>query len=112
MYRDGDVLAVYQLASPFKSLAGCANACLLDWKMELTNETQTLANTVAWSPSSDDIKPKRECEYFNFNIDDGTCTLISAQTSTQLTSSDRYWSGNLLCADLGDIQDWAEQVVA
>jgi hypothetical protein len=112
MYRDGDVLAVYQLRSPFTSLAGCANACLLDWKMESSNETVVLASSVAWSPSSDDIVPKRECEYFNFNIDNGKCTLISGQTSAQLTSSDRYWSGNLLCADLDNIQDWAEQVVA
>lgn len=113
MYRDGDVLAVYQLDDKYKSLAGCANACLLDWrKSSLTNQTQVTKSEIEWNPSTTDIDPIRECEYFNFNIDNGKCTLISAQTSTQLTSSDNYWSGKLLCADIDDIQDWAEQVVA
>ncbi len=113
MYRDGDVLAVYQLDDRYKSLAGCANACLLDWTMsDKTNQTITVKARTDWNPSTTDIVPTRECEYFNFNIDNGKCTLISGQTSTQLTSSDNYWSGKLICTDLENIQDWAEQVVA
>ncbi|WPT12212.1 hypothetical protein PSENEW3n2_00003870 [Picochlorum sp. SENEW3] len=117
MYRDGDVLAVYELSAPYQSLAGCANACLLDWRMDSSdNQTQTTpaydATDSPWSPSTTAIEPIRECEYFNFNIDTGKCTLISGQTSTQLTSSDNYWSGKLICTDLDNIQDWAEQVVA
>ncbi|WPT12211.1 hypothetical protein PSENEW3n2_00003869 [Picochlorum sp. SENEW3] len=113
MYRDGDVLEVYELRDRYRSLAGCANACLLDWAMnKKLNQTKAITEGTDWNPSKTEIDPIRECEYFNFNIDTGKCTLISGQTSTQLTSSDNYWSGKLICADLDNIQDWAEQVVA
>jgi hypothetical protein len=113
MYRDGEVLAVYELAAGFKSLAGCANACLLDWRIDSTSkQSETTPTTDIWNPSSTAITPFRECEAFNFNIDTGKCTLLSGQTSLKLTRSDNYWSGSLICSDLTDIQDWATQVVA
>ena len=118
MYRDGDVLAVYQLQNEHQSLAGCADACLLDWKVGTDNQANgtVTATTDTWAPVNT-TEVFRECEAFNFNINTGKCTLISGQTYAQLTSSDNYWSGKLVCDDLpgsgvNATQDWAEQVVA
>lgn len=111
MYRDGDVLAVYDLQDRQKSLAGCANACLLDWRVDNNQTNITIATDAWWNPT-DISEPFRECEAFNFNIDTGKCTILSGQTYAGLTSSDNFWSGKLVCDDLTSIQDWAEQVVS
>eukprot|EP00889_Picochlorum_renovo_P007991 jgi/Picre1/35021/NNA_002486.t1 len=119
MYRDGDVLAVYELEVGHQSLAGCADACLLDWR---TSGNQTIGTDVEGDDATDDpwgsvniTTPFRECEAFNFNINNGKCTILSGQSYLQLTSSDNYWSGKLVCDDLDTtdpIQDLAEQIVA
>jgi hypothetical protein len=117
MFRDGDILAVYTLASGYKSLAGCANACLLDWRIDATtleskNTTAYDSLTMNWSPSTSTIAPFRECEAFNFNPKTGKCTILSGRSYLQLTRSDNYYSGKVVCADPADIDNWAEQVVA
>lgn len=112
MYRDADILAVYTLKNDRRSLAGCADACLLDWRSGNNQTNGTDADTSEnWAPVNI-TEPYRECEAFNFNIDTGICYILSGQTYAQLTSSDNFWSGKLVCDDLTTVDDWAGQVVA
>ena len=117
MYRDGDIIAVLTLRDAEKNLAACANACLLDWRLDDDGEPHDTPkydgslNTI--NPSSTHgITATRECEAFNFNVDTGACYLISGQTSSQLTRSDNFWSGKIVCQDISSVDDWAAQVVA
>lgn len=114
MYRDGEIIAIYTLNRPgFKSLAGCANACLLDWAVDTDGQAATVDCTYfATCPmNTGTIQATRECEAFNFNIDTGECYLLSGQTSSRLTRSDNFWSGTIVCGDMTTVDDWANDVV-
>ena len=117
MYRDGDIIAVHILDEKNKNLAACANACLLDWRLDDDGEPHdTLKSDGSLNTKNPSSSPKiiatRECEAFNFNVDTGACYLISGQTSSQLTRSDNFWSGKVVCQDITNVDDWALQVVA
>eukprot|EP00889_Picochlorum_renovo_P008499 jgi/Picre1/35529/NNA_002990.t1 len=86
MYRDGDIIAVYKLDRPgHGSLAGCADACLLNWR--LTNDMSQALDT--------------DC-----SLDENT------ERSLKLTGSSNFWSGKLMCEDMNNIHDWAESIVS
>jgi len=118
MYRDGEIIAIYQLdaTTGWSSLAGCANACLLDWRVDAVNQASDTdcSDTTVTCPTglSTNITATRQCENFMFNIDTGVCYLLSAESYSRFTSSDNFWSGHLVCADITSIDDWAQGVVA
>ena len=112
MYRDGEIIQTLTLPPVARSLAGCASACLLDWRVDTDTTNQTVStiiyddNTPAFT-----VSPTRECEAFNFNSDTGVCYLLSGQTYLRLTRSDKFWSGSVICKDINSVQDWATGVV-
>ncbi len=118
MYRDGDVIAVYKLDRPgHSSLAGCADACLLNWR--LTDDTRQALDTDCslqtnshCPMTSGVIVADRKCEAFMFNRQTSVCTLLSAEQSMTLTQSSNFWSGKLVCEDMTSVDDWAEGVVS
>ena len=118
MYRDGDVIAVYKLDRPgHGSLAGCANACLLNWR--LTDDSRqaldtdcSLAENSHCPMTSGVIVADRKCEAFMFNRQTSVCTLLSASQSLMTTQSSNFWSGKLICEDMTSVDDWAEGVVS
>eukprot|EP00889_Picochlorum_renovo_P006866 jgi/Picre1/33896/NNA_001375.t1 len=58
------------------------------------------------------IVADRKCEAFMFNRLTGVCTLLSGEGSMRLISSSKFWSGKLICDDIGSVDDWAEGVVS
>eukprot|EP00889_Picochlorum_renovo_P002052 jgi/Picre1/29082/NNA_004475.t1 len=114
MYRDGDIIAVYTLDRPgHGSLAGCADACLLNWRLT-DDETQALdtdcsANGNSHCPMTTGlIVADRKCEAFMFNRLTGVCSLLSGEGSMRLTGSSNFWSGKLICDDMSSVDDWAQ----
>lgn len=116
MYRDGDIIAVYTLDRPgHGSLAGCADACLLNWRMtaDTTQALDTDCSVESHCPmASGTLVADRKCEAFMFNRQTGVCTLLSAERSMRLTRSSNFWSGKLICEDVSSVDDWAEGVVS
>ena len=117
MYRDGDVIAVYKLDRPgHSSLAGCADACLLNWRLRddiVKLDTVCSLQTNSHCPmTSGVIVADRKCEAFMFNRQTSVCTLLSAEQSMTLTQSSNFWSGKLVCEDMTSVDDWAEGVVS
>eukprot|EP00204_Picochlorum_oklahomense_P003379 CAMPEP_0118806976 /NCGR_PEP_ID=MMETSP1161-20130426/33861_1 /TAXON_ID=249345 /ORGANISM="Picochlorum oklahomensis, Strain CCMP2329" /LENGTH=120 /DNA_ID=CAMNT_0006736261 /DNA_START=73 /DNA_END=432 /DNA_ORIENTATION=+ len=118
MYRDGDIIAVYKLDRPgHGSLAGCADACLLNWR--LTDDTRQALDTDCsleinshCPMTSGILVADRKCEAFMFNRLTSVCTLLSARQSLRLTRSSNFWSGKLICEDMSSVDDWAEGVVS
>ncbi|WPT11885.1 hypothetical protein PSENEW3n2_00005385 [Picochlorum sp. SENEW3] len=118
MYRDGDVIAIYKLDRPgHGSLAGCADACLLNWR--LTDDTSQALDTDCslqtnshCPMTSGVIVADRKCEAFMFNRQTSVCTLLSAEQSMTLTRSSNFWSGKVVCEDMTSVDDWAEGVVS
>ena len=111
MYRDGEIIQTLTLPPVARSLAGCASACLLDWRVDTSNGNQTVSTTIDDSNVSFTVNPVRECEAFNFNSATGVCYLLSGQTYLRLTRSDKFWSGSVICKDIQSVQDWATGVV-
>eukprot|EP00889_Picochlorum_renovo_P006938 jgi/Picre1/33968/NNA_001445.t1 len=116
MYRDGDIIAVYKLNRPgHSSLAGCADACLLNWRLT-DDESQALDTDCSVSDhcpmTSGILVADRKCEAFMFNRITGVCTLLSAKESLKLTRSSNFWSGKLICEDMSSLDDWAQGVVS
>lgn len=116
MYRDGDIIAVYTLDRPgHGSLAGCADACLLNWRMtaDTTQALDTDCSVESHCPMASGILvADRKCEAFMFNRQTGVCTLLSAERSMRLTRSSNFWSGKVICEDMSSVDDWAEGVVS
>jgi hypothetical protein len=118
MYRDGDIIAVYKLDRPgHGSLAGCADACLLNWR--LTNDMSQALDTDCsldenshCPMTSGILVADRKCQAFMFNRITSVCTLLSADRSLKLTGSSNFWSGKLMCEDINNIHDWAESIVS
>eukprot|EP00889_Picochlorum_renovo_P007977 jgi/Picre1/35007/NNA_002472.t1 len=101
MYRDGDIIATYKLDRPgHGSLAGCADACLLNWRLT-SDTTQALdtdcsLNENSHCPMTSGILvADRKCQAFMFNRITSVCTLLSAERSLKLTQSSKHWSGKL-----------------
>ena len=111
MYRDGEIIQTLTLPAVARSLAGCASACLLDWRVDPTNDNQTVSTTIKDDTNPFTVTPARECEAFNFNSATGVCYLLSGQTYLRLTRSDKFWSGSVICKDIQSVQDWATGVV-
>eukprot|EP00889_Picochlorum_renovo_P008025 jgi/Picre1/35055/NNA_002520.t1 len=118
MYRDGDIIAMYKLDRPgHGSLAGCADACLLNWR--LTNDLSqaldtdcSLGENSHCPMTSGILVADRKCEAFMFNRITSVCTLLSAEKSMMLTGSSNHWSGKLVCEDMSSVDDWAQGVVS
>jgi len=116
MYRDGDIIAVYKLDRPgHSSLAGCADACLLNWRLTL-DTSQALDTDCSVSDhcpmTTGILVADRKCEAFMFNRNTGVCTLLSAEQSTKLVRSSKFWSGKLICEDMTSVDDWAQGVIS
>eukprot|EP00889_Picochlorum_renovo_P006390 jgi/Picre1/33420/NNA_008744.t1 len=96
MYRDGDVMAVYKLDRPgHGSLAGCADACILNWRLTSDTiqawDTDCSLDENSHCPiTSGTIIADRKCEAFMFNRVTSTCTLLSAEKSFRLTASSNF----------------------
>lgn len=115
MYRDGKIIAVYVLDRPgHRSLAGCANACLLNWRLQDNGHPgDTECSTDIHCPmSAGIIISDRRCEAFMFNSDSSKCYLLSGEGTLRLQSSRKYWSGKIICQDMSSIDDWAGGVVS
>lgn len=118
MYRDWDIIAVYTLDRPgHGSLAGCADACLLNWRLTedrsqaLDTDCSAIGNGHC-PMTSGVLVADRKCEAFMFNRLTGVCTLLSGERSMRLTGSRNFWSGKLICDDMSSVDDWAEAVVS
>lgn len=118
MFRDGDIIAVYKLDRPgHGSLAGCADACLLNWRLTDDNSQAldtdcSLGENSHCPMTSGIIVADRKCEAFMFNRITSVCTLLSAEQSMRLTQSSDHWSGKLVCEDMSSVDDWAQGVVS
>ena len=115
MYRDANIVAVYSLDRPGKrSLAGCADACLLDWRLNVAGQAQdTICGASPDCPmESGTITANRKCEAFMFDQDSSKCFLLSqGRTGLKLQHSVKFWSGTLLCEEIQSNDEWASSVV-
>lgn len=116
VYRDGDIIAVYKLDRPgHSSLAGCADACLLNWRLTL-DTSQALDTDCSVSDhcpmTTGILVADRKCEAFMFNRITGVCTLLSAEQSTKLVRSSKFWSGKLIYEDMTSVDDWTQGVIS
>ena len=116
MYRDGKLIAVYKLDRPgHQSLAGCANACILNWRLHSSGnawDTDCSESQNSHCPmTSGVIVADRMCEAFVFNRLTSSCSLFSSEQPLKLRKSKNKWSGTLKCSDVDSIHDWASSVV-
>lgn len=105
---------MYELNRPGrKSLAGCADACLLNWRVQdngQPDDTDCSAD-IHCPMSIGVIVANGRCEAFMFNIDSGTCYLLSGDGVLSLQTSKKYWSGEVTCQNVTSVGDWAGSIV-